>query len=482
MAFSLEIQNFGKLVDATLDIGNLTVFAGPNNTGKSYVSKLLYSLIDAMNADHFSLHLSSLIAPIGADLRNLRIMIGDDDEQLYLHDHHSDLSILNRHLRKMRKISESLSLDGIDYEEDLSSIRQAHSLIRHAAREMRRDYSRMKPTIAQYHEHTQENLRERGFSSVRYSVEILSRIETNIENLCNMTENKDAYNFVIGGIRRKIEQNLTRNFQELRISALIQNGMKTSKINIESMGEFQIQKNSIQPEITPAELLMWQQYSGAVYLESPLYWKIRNVARKIRTPLLPFSRSGRSRMGDFPGYFYDLLNNLSEEFHGEIDFPEILKNLIDNIGGKLVLSQDGDLLFSENEQNFTMPLTATGVVNLGILALLIERKVLNKGAFLFIDEPEAHLHPAWQVVMAETLFELARQGVHVVVATHSLDILKWIEVRTKRNPEDKQLIALNHFTLDGVESDEEDFEVKLAGIKKSLTEPFLNLHLRGLGL
>ncbi|MDD9872242.1 MAG: AAA family ATPase [Deltaproteobacteria bacterium] len=477
MAFSLNIENFGKLANATINIGNLTILAGPNNTGKSYVSKLLYSLVDAMNADHFSLHLSGLIAPIGAGLSNLRIMIDDSDEQLYFHGYHSDLSILNRHLRKMRKIAESRPVDGTDYEEDLSAIREAYSLIRHTAREMRQDYSRVKPAIAQDPKHTLENLQERSASNLRYVVEILSRIETNIENLCNMTESTDAYSFVIGGIRRKIRQNLTRNFQELRLSALIQKGMETSKINIEGRGELQIQKNSIQPQITPAELLMWQQYSGAIYLESPLYWKLQNVTRRRR---LPFFRSGRSRMGDFPGYFYDLLYNINEEFHGEIDFPGILENLIDNIGGKLILSEDGDLLFLENDHKFTMPLAATGVINLGILALSIERKVLNKGTFLFIDEPEAHLHPAWQVVMAETLFELAQKGVNVVIATHSADILKWIEEWVKANPGDQKFIALNQFSANGVVAEDDDFETRLANIKGELTKPFADLYLGGL--
>ena len=64
-----------------------------------------------------------------------------------------------------------------------------------------------------------------------------------------------------------------------------------------------------------------------------------------------------------------------------------------------------------------MPVTAMGIANLGILALLIERKVLDKGSFIFIDEPEAHLHPAWQVVMAEALFDLSRQGANVVLAS-----------------------------------------------------------------
>ena len=120
-----------------------------------------------------------------------------------------------------------------------------------------------------------------------------------------------------------------------------------------------------------------------------------------------------------------------------------------------------------------------GVANLGILALLIERKVLDEDTLLFIDEPEAHLHPAWQVVMAEALFELARQGVNVVIATHSIDILKWLEVHVKKNPEDERLVALNQFPVEKSETDE-DFRMKLAKIKRELTEPFSQLFVDGI--
>ncbi|MCE2435518.1 MAG: AAA family ATPase [Candidatus Latescibacteria bacterium] len=129
-----------------------------------------------------------------------------------------------------------------------------------------------------------------------------------------------------------------------------------------------------------------------------------------------------------------------------------------------------------------------GIANLGILALLIERKVLDKGTFLFIDEPEAHLHPAWQVVMAEALFELAKGGVNVVIATHSADILQWLDVHVKKNPEDKQLIALNQFSLNGDKVDEdfetdkveEDFEMKMGKIMHELTKPFSDLYIEGI--
>ena len=126
-----------------------------------------------------------------------------------------------------------------------------------------------------------------------------------------------------------------------------------------------------------------------------------------------------------------------------------------------------------------MPVTAMGVANLGILALLIERKALDENALIFIDEPEAHLHPAWQVVMAEALFELSRQGANVVIATHSVDILKWLEVHAKKNPEDTELIALNRFPVNCSEVDE-DFETKMGNLKQELTKPFSDLYLEGI--
>ena len=102
----------------------------------------------------------------------------------------------------------------------------------------------------------------------------------------------------------------------------------------------------------------------------------------------------------------------------------------------------------------------------------------TKIRFLFIDEPEAHLHPAWDVEMVRLLFALAREGVHVILATHSVNILKWIQVHAKNSPDDKELIALNHFSHDGVQSSDKEFTDKLSEIMVELTHPFHELRLR----
>ena len=61
MLFKLTVKNLGRLSDEEIHIGKFTVFAGPNNTGKSTVSRLLYSLFDVMNTNHALVHFENLI-------------------------------------------------------------------------------------------------------------------------------------------------------------------------------------------------------------------------------------------------------------------------------------------------------------------------------------------------------------------------------------------------------------------------------------
>lgn len=51
MEFQVEIKNFGKLNHAKIKCRDITVFAGTNSTGKSYVSRTLYSIFSALAID-----------------------------------------------------------------------------------------------------------------------------------------------------------------------------------------------------------------------------------------------------------------------------------------------------------------------------------------------------------------------------------------------------------------------------------------------
>ena len=40
----LEVQDFGPIAQASVELRPLTVFVGPSNTGKTYLSLLIYAL------------------------------------------------------------------------------------------------------------------------------------------------------------------------------------------------------------------------------------------------------------------------------------------------------------------------------------------------------------------------------------------------------------------------------------------------------
>ena len=56
----IKIKNFGSIKEAKLDIKSLTVFIGPNNSGKSYASLLFHSLTSSNIKNNISLSKSSI--------------------------------------------------------------------------------------------------------------------------------------------------------------------------------------------------------------------------------------------------------------------------------------------------------------------------------------------------------------------------------------------------------------------------------------
>ena len=306
-------------------------------------------------------------------------------------------------------------------------------------------------------------------------------LKEEIDKLHGNISNTEHGGFIVSGLEYKTRQNLMMNFQTPDLSLLHNKQDKDIVIDITDIGKFEIAEGGlISFSVSMAGLQLLRAYSKVIYLESPLYWKLKDA---LESPILDRSfHSSRGELTGVPGYFYELASALRRKSTNGVAFPSLLEKLTreEVLNGKIEISEHGELVFQENGQALPLSLVAMGVANLGILALLIDRKIIDEETFIFIDEPEAHLHPAWQVVMAETLFALSQQGVNVVIATHSIDILKWLEVHVKEKPEDKTLIALNHFTPQGVESHGEDFESKMVAIKESLIRPFADLRLKGL--
>ncbi len=454
MKFNVEIKNLGKLQDATVSINRFTVFAGENNSGKSFASKILYSILNALRASHAEASLSRLIDPV----TNLMDMMYF--RRFYKSDSHEPT--LQEEFKKLTHLADSCPSGNKDelkvfISDFINQLNVVHSR-----------FDAIKNKFAE-----DDRLSDLG-----------DDLADKLNELTESLHRVDEAELMSNGMKLELRRNILGNFQAATISQLSEKESIPMSIKIDKVGEFIFSDEALEETIRLELEEAWHEhasrFSSLIYLESPIYWKLKTPLEDIQYRHHRL-RTRRRPLAGIPQHFEDLCQTLKYEFTGNIDFPDVYQKLVGNFGGKLTVSKDGELSFHEDSRNHKVPIaqTATGIANIGFLTLLIERKLLDKRSFLFIDEPEAHLHPRWQVLMAECLFELAQAGVHVVVATHSVDFLKWLEVRIKRNPDDEKLVALNHFSQSVADSSD-DFEKNLGQIKENLTDPFAELYLKGI--
>ena len=455
MDIELKIKNFGPIDEATIQVGQFTVFAGPNNTGKTFVAKMLYSILSARNANHALVFFDTMARLIESELQ-LFEQAGQVIEE-------RPFSAIRRALQKIDSILRDVP-SSYPSQNEIDRLKAVRPELM-AEIEGIREYSQFLKKNVETKEERPATLLPELHVNFETSINILESSFKNMESAINL------------GWYSKCLQNVHGNFQSSDLSNLKGKGDALLYFSVKGVGELRETEESF--GFTPDSQIVqnMQPFPDTFYLESPLYWKLKSALESIKL-------DSRSPFGDslngVPDYFYDMAVALRRRRieHPLHPFAEIHKSLHDAIGGQISLSEAGDLEFQQKDRSITLSLTSAGVANMGMLALLIERGALERGSFLFIDEPESNLHPAWQVEMAAFLFELARQGVNVVISTHSMTILKWLEVHVKGKPEDQELVRLNKFSPDAEWND--DMDAVMAEVKQSLTRPFSDLYIKGL--
>lgn len=82
-----------------------------------------------------------------------------------------------------------------------------------------------------------------------------------------------------------------------------------------------------------------------------------------------------------------------------------------------------------------------------VLPVLVALLVAEPGQLVYIEQPELHLHPRAQTILARLLFDAAERGVRVVAETHSSLILLGIQTLVAEG-RPRDLVKLHWFTRD----------------------------------
>ena len=149
-----------------------------------------------------------------------------------------------------------------------------------------------------------------------------------------------------------------------------------------------------------------------------------------------FAAALRNRELAFDSTYLDLADALAlTPLKGERaeQVKPLIKTLEKQMDGKVVV-ENGRFYISTDNRKLEMPLVAEGIRKIAMLAYLLMNGSLQKGTTLFWDEPETNLNPKMIRHLAQTLVILSGMEIQIVLATHSLFLLRELQIQLSLNP------------------------------------------------
>ena len=374
----ISVRNFGPIAEADLDLRPLTVFVGPSNTGKTYLSILIYALHRIFEGFLEFLPLYNL-------------------EQLAANWYYK------RPVDTTQKVIDKLNIG-----QPL-----AFSDLPQEVRELALKNLRLGPIA----ESIEDELK-RCFDLDAVSRLIRSSGDQNDEitvSLIVSDKNQNLWSSKLGISKSSIAINGTINEH---IVIVPENWLPpTQRIAVEDLVKFlnEHRRNIEQPYYLPAAR------SGIMQSHRVIASSL--VARSTRAGLEPFPE-----LPTLSGVVADFMQQIilyGERYRPDDGMNQIANTLTsDVLAGQIIMNSSAtgypEFLYRPRgtEQDMRLTRSSSMVSELAPLVLFI-RGLVRPGDTLIIEEPEAHLHPAAQTQMAATLARLVRAGVRVLVTTHS---------------------------------------------------------------
>lgn len=365
---NIKIQNLGAIKEACIDLNKkLTVFCGPNNTGKTYVSYIIYALTnDDVTTPKL---LSDSLLKEFVEFGKFEIDI-DVDELFSFRE--GQLSLIKDNLDSIFGISEDKVKSYFsDFEisflatkdEFKAKVKQEDFSLKFQINEIVVKVSKEPETLKIYVENISEKkLTANAIDVIRY------KLYRNICNFVTFYPNTSSCIF-------PVERNSIYTFnKELSIQR---------NVLIDQMQELSSKKN---------------------YNPLDLFFK--------RTTRYPLAIRDGLEIAD------DLVNiqNRKSPFY---DFADELEAEL--LHGKVSISKDGEVQFASERAKITripIHLTASIVKTLASLTFYL-RYWAKENDLIIIDEPELNLHPDSQIALTRIFARLLNRGFRLLISTHS---------------------------------------------------------------
>lgn len=376
----LKIENFAKIKNADIIIDGITVIAGENNTGKSTVGKILFSLFNSISGIEEKVE-KQRIEEIQEVSRRVFHQSG-------LYEVLNVLSLFSVPLKISNEISEFRQ-----HGEFLQS-KDIHKIIRN--------------TLKEAH--------VRGIQNDDVQDAILN-LADKIYEILNIPEASILFE-VLSVYFNRVFNGQINSLTEQESDAAVELDIKGKKLSI-NFTENKCRNYSL-------DIRLLHQ---AIYIDNPFivdklsgYGSLNIMDEFLKELLTENSKE-------------DMMAGIFETVLAKEKLTEIYKTLQSVVDGRIIHKQDED--FFLEKEGFKEPVSfnnlSTGLKSFVILKMLLEKGLIKEKDVLVLDEPEIHLHPQWQITYAELIVLLQKHfDLSIIVTTHSpyfLDAINLFSVK-----------------------------------------------------
>ena len=361
----LSLKNIGKIGSADVEFNGITVIAGENDTGKSTVGKALFSIFNS--------------------LYQIRKRIEEERKKSV---QQSCYSYLYRNNRANQYSS---------IEEDIGEL------------VVNIDFYKKNPEIL---EEKVFGLLQNEEGEKESSEDSIHKIIHEIKEILEISDERISRAIIQEKLSQEFYRQINNIFTESigEIKLLIKDQSVTVKVKnnmvIESDGLIELQ-------------------TEAVYLDDPFvldeitrglfdYYIEENHRKHLKEKLLQ-----KEELSVIDGI---ILNNKLEEIYKKI-------NIV--CDGDMVENRQRRVQYKEKgtEKLLDLKNLSMGLKTFVILKILLKNKTVDYNSTMILDEPEIHLHPEWQLILAELIVLFQKEfHMQILINTHSPYFLNAIEV------------------------------------------------------
>ncbi|MEM9542189.1 MAG: AAA family ATPase [Cyanobacteria bacterium P01_E01_bin.42] len=395
----LLIKNLGPIKNNTQEIDlskRFYVFVGVNNSGKTYISQLLWTIFNRNIIKRFTdrLEEEEIKVKITQEFKINEGMVSDilDKFSRFIEQEMIDIYNVAKNSLFAQKIS-------ISFDFDIHELK-GHSLV--------------------------NGVFELSFGNHENSSEYIS-LAKEVDSLILKIEEKPLPESILKSIPEKVLQN-TKKDVELQVK-------KTAIFFIILM----LLENKHTTFFLPSNRSFYPVFYRYVY---DIERKNREEVIRKMVDLFEETKGDPSKTnieelrkaGLFRRQYTEPMNRAIEAIYSLNTNPEevshytnLVRRLAKIMGGDIFIkSLEGiapiEFFFKPTQQEIDLPmyLASSSVNQLSLLYLYLKHWVVEKSNFLMMDEPEENLHPANQVLLLELLLDFVNQNDNrVLITTHS---------------------------------------------------------------